>query len=330
MIRPLSLLIVPVLALVFAVAPRPGLAAPAPDALHGTYVVQEGETLHDIAIHQKLGFLELKTANPDVDHWLPKPGSTVVLPNIHMLPKQVDNGIIVNLAAMRLFRFTDGKVTETFPIGVGRDGRETPRGATAVVRKKERPTWYPTDTIRKDKPDLPRVVPPGPDNPLGTHALYLGWPTYLLHGTENDYGIGRRVSAGCLRMYNSDIESLFNSVPVGTPVEVLDQRVLAEVFGGRLYIEAHPTPAGWDALELGEPRPDSVLDTDHVRIISDAVPPGTFIDWDAVTQVIAEQRGYPVAVSPAPRARNTGPRTLAPLEPDPLEPPPLEPAALVE
>ncbi len=313
MIRPLSLLTA--VAVVLVLATRPSVAAPAPDALHGTYVVQEGETLHDIAIHQKLGFLELKTANPDVDHWLPVPGSTIVLPNIHMLPKQVDNGIIVNLAAMRLFRFEDGKVTATFPIGVGRDGRETPRGATAVVRKKERPTWYPTDNIRKDKPHLPKVVPPGPDNPLGTHALYLGWPTYLLHGTDNDYGIGRRVSAGCLRMYNDDVESLFKEVPVGTPVEVLDQRIMAEVFGGRLYVEAHPTAAGWDALELGEPRPESTLDTDHVRIISAAVPPGTFIDWDAVSRVIAEERGYPVAVSPAPSARDTGPRALAPLEP---------------
>lgn len=297
-------------------------AAAGPDALHGTYEVQDGETLHDIAIAQGLGFLELKAANPDVDEWLPKAGTKIILPNIHMLPKQMDKGILVNLAAMRLFRFQDGQVTATFAIGVGRDGRETPMGSTEVVRKKERPTWYPTDNIRREKPHLPRVVPPGPDNPLGTHALYLGWPTYLLHGTENDYGIGRRVSAGCLRMYNDDVEALFKDVPVGTPVEVLDQRILADVFEGRLYVEAHPTAAGWDALELGEPRPENTLTTDHVRIISAAAPPGMFIDWEAVTRVIEEERGYPIAVSP-PVTADAGPRTLAPLEP-------LEPTSLTQ
>jgi L,D-transpeptidase ErfK/SrfK len=287
-----------------------------PDALYGTYVVQEGEALHDIAIHQKLGFLELKTANPDVDHWVPEPGSTIILPNVHMLPKQVENGILVNLAVMRMFRFEGGRVTATFPIGVGRDGRETPRGMTTVVRKKSQPTWYPTDNTRREKPYLPKVVPPGPENPLGTHALYLGWPTYLLHGTDNDYGIGRRVSAGCLRMYNDDVEALFGAVPVGTTVEVLEQRVMAEVYNGRLYVEAHPTAAGWDALELGEPRPEGRLEDEHVKLITAAAPPGMFIDWDAVSRVVAEERGYPVAVSPAPRTDDTGPQALAPVDLD--------------
>ncbi|MFA7428850.1 MAG: L,D-transpeptidase family protein [Rhodospirillaceae bacterium] len=304
--RSLSLLLFLVVALA-----RPAFATA--DALYGTYVVQEGEALHDIAIHQKLGFLELKTANPDVDHWVPEPGSTIILPNVHMLPKQMDDGIVVNLAAMRMFRFEGGRVTATFPIGVGRDGRETPRGVTTVVRKKSQPTWYPTDNIRRDKPHLPKVVPPGPENPLGTHALYLGWPTYLLHGTDNDYGIGRRVSAGCLRMYNDDVEALFGAVPVGTKVEVLEQRVMAEVYGGRLYVEAHPTAAGWDALELGEPRPEGRLEDEHVKLITAAAPPGMFIDWDAVARVIAEERGYPIAVSPTPRIADTGPQPLAPI-----------------
>ncbi|MGC2856732.1 L,D-transpeptidase family protein [Novispirillum sp. DQ9] len=313
MIRPLLTLLA---AAVLAVAPvtGAGAATEAPDALHGTYEVQKGQTLHDIAIEQNLGFLELKAANPDVDHWLPKPGSTIVLPNVHMVPKRFDNGILVNVAAMRLFRFdAQGQVTKTFPIGVGREGRETPMGATTVVRKKQGPTWYPTDNTRKEKPHLPKVVPPGPENPLGTHALYLGWPTYLLHGTDNDYGIGRRVSAGCLRMYNPDVEALFSDVPVGTKVEVMDQRVLAQVYQGRLYVEAHPTPAGWDAMELGGERPESVLTTDLVAIVTAATPPGMFIDWDAVAKVIAEERGYPIAVSPAPSAQaGLGPQELIP------------------
>lgn len=298
-----------------AFAPATARAAePGPDALYGTYEVREGQTLHDIAIEQNLGFLELKTANPDVDHWLPKPGSTLILPTVHMVPKEFKGGILVNVAAMRLFRFDgEGRVTMTYPIGVGRDGRETPRGATSVVRKKEGPTWYPTENTRKEKPYLPKVVPPGPANPLGTHALYLGWPTYLLHGTDNDYGIGRRVSAGCLRMYNQDVKALFADVPVGTKVEVIDQRIMAQVYKGRLYVEAHPTAAGWDALELGETRPESVMTTDHVAVVSAAAPPGMFIDWDAVAKVIAEERGYPVAVSPAPRAQaDAGPRGLIP------------------
>lgn len=280
----------------------------APDALYSAFTVRDGDTLLDIAIEQGLGFLELKAANPGVDHWLPQAGSTIRLPDIHLLPKRMGNGILVNLAAMRLFRFESDVVTKTFPIGVGRDGRETPLGVTRITRKAERPTWYPTDNTRRERPYLPKVVPPGPDNPLGTHALYLGWPTYLMHGTENPYGIGRRVSAGCLRMHNDDVEALFATVPNNTLVEVVDQRVVAAVHNGRLYVEAHPTAEGWDALELGEPGPESVLSTEHVAIVAAAAPEGMYIDWDAVGRVIAEQRGYPVAVSPAASA--SGPRAL--------------------
>lgn len=277
----------------------------AEDALYSTYQVRPDETLHDIAIAHDLGFLELRAANPNVDPWLPKPGSTIILPTEHLLPKRPDEGILVNLAAMRLFVFQNGAVVATHPIGIGREGRETPLGTTTIVRKKADPTWYPPASIRAEKPDLPKVVPPGPDNPLGRHALYLGWPAYLLHGTNNVYGIGRRVSAGCLRMYPLDVERLFDSIPVGTRVEVLQQRVIAEVRNGRLYVEAHPTGEGWDALEIGEPLPRAPLTTEHVKAIIKAAPDDLYVDWDAVSRVVEEARGYPVAVSPPAQAEAT-------------------------
>ena len=106
-------------------------------------------------------------------------------------------GIVINLGEQRLYYYPRPGEVLTYPIGVSRDGYETPLGTTHVTRKKENPTWWPTRSAREEDPTLDKVVPPGPDNPLGTHALYLGWPAYLIHGTNEPFGIGRRVSRGC-------------------------------------------------------------------------------------------------------------------------------------
>ena len=131
-------------------------------------------------------------------------------------------------------------------------------GQTKIVRKKEKPTWYPTESTLRDKPEVGTVVPPGPDNPLGEYALYLGWPTYLIHGTNKPYGVGRRVSRGCIRMYPQGVERLFAEIPVGTPVTAVNQPVKLGWHMGELYLEAQPDFAQIDELEETQgisPRP---------------------------------------------------------------------------
>ena len=182
---------------------------------------------------------------------------------------------------MRLYYYPkDGGRVRTWPIGIGRLEYETPLGKTSVVGKKVGPVWYPTDTIREEYAargePLPRMVLPGPDNPLGSHAIYLGLPTYLIHGTNRPYSIGMRVSFGCVRLYPEDIVELYDLVAPGTPVRLVDERVKAGWLEDEIYLEAHPNPD----LPQEEARPNM---TDAVRAIIRATPDGRRppVDWEA-------------------------------------------------
>ena len=157
----------------------------------------------------------------------PAAETLLTLPTQFILPDAPREGIVINYGELRLYHFRKDEPVQTYAIGVGRDGFELKFGQTKIVRKKEKPTWYPTESTRRDKPEVGTVVPPGPDNPLGEYAMYLGWPTYLIHGTNKPYGVGRRVSRGCIRMYPAGVERLFAEVPVGTPVTAVDQLVKA-------------------------------------------------------------------------------------------------------
>ena len=184
--------------------------------------VEGEETFADIARKHDIGYLELLAANPNVDPWLPDRADGVVLPMAHILPDAPKQGLIVNLAEQRLYYFRGDDDIVTHPIGIGRAGYDTtPRGTTKIVRKKEHPTWTPGPSAHKEDPTLPAVVKAGADNPLGDHALYLGWPSYLIHGTNEPDGVGRRVSLGCIRLYPEDIASLYAMVPKGTPVHIV-------------------------------------------------------------------------------------------------------------
>jgi L,D-transpeptidase ErfK/SrfK len=267
------------------------------DRLVTTYVVKKGDDLLEIARAHDLGFLELRAANPEVDPWLPKAGSTLILPTVHLLAENIDKGILMNLAEMRLFQFAKGQVVSTHPLGIGREGLETPTGTTRVIRMAKNPTWYPTPRMRAEKPELPAAVGPGPDNPFGNRAIYLGWDLYRIHGTNIPWGVGRRVSSGCLRMYPEDIENFYDQVSVNMPVTVVNKRLVAEWRDGRMWIEVYPTNDGWDALEANDPAPDMPLTTDMIAELTRKVPKGAVIDWDKVVRAAHELRGYPVAVS---------------------------------
>ncbi len=176
------------------------------------------DTFSDIARFYDIGYRELRDANPEVDPWLPGEGTEITIPQQYILPSGPRNGIIINLAELRLYYFPPGrKEIVTYPLGIGREGWSTPVGTTKIIGKKKDPTWTVPDSILKehaqDGRPLPPVVPPGPDNPLGGYALYLGIKGYLMHGTNKPYGVGMRVSHGCIRLYPENIEQLFNMFP---------------------------------------------------------------------------------------------------------------------
>ncbi|MDG2664378.1 L,D-transpeptidase family protein, partial [Vibrio parahaemolyticus] len=179
------------------------------------HVVQEGETMANIAKLYDVGMLGLMAANKGVDPFLPEEGHVLTIPTQLILPDVPYKGIVINLAELRLYYFPKGEdIVHVFPVGIGRIGRDTPVMTTRISQKRPNPTWTPPASIRAEYKakgiDLPAVVPAGPDNPLGMFALRLAYGNgeYLIHGTNKDFGIGMRVSAGCIRMDPSDIEWL--------------------------------------------------------------------------------------------------------------------------
>ncbi len=225
---------------------------PARDDVVGTLqviTVNKDDTLSDIARRFNLGYEEIVSANPSVDPWLPKAGTPIVIPTQFVLPDAPRQGIVINLAAMRMFYFPKAKAGEpqrviTHPLGIGRVEWKTPEGITKVVSKKANPAWIPTPSIRKEHAKngdpLPAIVPPGPDNPMGTHVLKLAWPSYAIHGTDKPPSVGLRGSHGCLRMYPEDIVGIYNNVPVGTAVRVVNQPRLLGWRDHKLYLQTYP------------------------------------------------------------------------------------------
>ena len=259
------------------------------------------DTLLDLARANGLGYVEMIAANQGIDPWVPGENTPIVLPNAHVLPNAERQGLVVNLAEHRLYYFgPDGAEPETFPLGVGREGWGTPLGTTEIVRKKERPTWFPPESIRAKKPHLPKVVPPGPHNPLGSHALYFDWPTYLIHGTNMPWGVGRRVSHGCIRLYPEDIARLFELVPIGTPVQVISQAIKIGWYDGELYVEAHPEAEQADELEwTGKIESvDTYSRADALyRIKTQAGANQDRLDWHLIRKALDERSGVPVQVT---------------------------------
>ncbi len=217
-------------------------------------------TFSDLARTYGLGYDELVAANPGIDPWLPGENTPVLLPTQHVLPDAPRSGVVLNVATRRLFYFPPAAPGEprrvlTYPIGIGRVGWETPVGATTVVAKARDPQWFVPASVRAEHAEmgdpLPAVVPPGPDNPLGTRVLKLGMPGYLIHGTNRPYGVGMRVSHGCVRLYPEDIEYLYELVGLGEEVTIVNEPYQMGRRDGRLYFEAHQ-PLEEDAVSSSE------------------------------------------------------------------------------
>jgi L,D-transpeptidase ErfK/SrfK len=266
----------------------------------------EGEdTFSDIARRFNLGYEELVRANPGIDPWLPGEGREVVLPTQYVLPNAPHEGLVINLAQLRVFYYPKVKEGEpvtviTHPIGIGKVGWSTPEGSTKVIGKTKNPTWFPPASVRKEHREagdpLPSKVPPGPDNPLGDRMMTLGWPSYLIHGTNKPYGVGMRSSHGCIRFYPEDITQLYDDIPVGTKVTVVNQPLVLGWHRDAMYLQAFPVleddqrehPAGADAvLKAG------ISEEMWQRVKAHNVA----VDLDLVNKLVEKPRGIAIPVS---------------------------------
>jgi L,D-transpeptidase ErfK/SrfK len=256
----------------------------------------DGDTLPDIARHFGLGYTDITIANPSIDPWTPKAGALVLLPLQFILPDAPRKGIVLNLANMRMYYYPPKQpgTLFTYPLGIGREGWNTPLGQTTVVAKKANPAWAPPESIRREhaaKGDpLPAVVPPGPDNPLGKYALYLGFDRYLIHGTNKPYGVGMQVSHGCVRLYPEDIKVLFKKTRVGMPVRIVHQPYLVAWEGDMLYLEAHEPLQKWAGQKKRQQK--SLLK----RLRQTAAEKGATVDWEKVDRILQHADGIPTPI----------------------------------
>ncbi len=262
-------------------------------------ISDERDTLLDIARRHGFGYQDMKLVNPDVDTWLPGEGKKIMLPAQFILPVAPKEGIVLNVPEMRLYYYLPkqaGKPQEvlTYPLGVGREGWHTPYMKTYIAEKKVNPNWYPPESIRKEHEEkgdpLPKIVMSGPDNPLGYFAMRLGRPDYLIHGTNKPYGLGMRVSHGCIRLYPEDIEALFAEVSLKTPVNIINQPYKIGVKDNVIYLEAHPF------LDEDTERFENNLTSVVALIVEVSNEKDYELDWSAAYEEINNPSGLPVAI----------------------------------
>lgn len=264
-----------------------------------TVVSKDGDTLAQIARDADMGYMEMREANPGLDPDHIPAGSVVVVPSQFILPNTPRNGIVINLAEMRLYYYPQGtgKVV-TYPIGIGREGEGTPVGVMQIIQHIPNPTWIATDTMRKlraaEGVELPKFVPPGPENPLGNYAMRLSRPTFLIHGTNEPLGgIGRRSSSGCMRLYPEDIDPLFHSVPNGANVYIIDEPYKVGWSQNQLYIESH--------VALQEDGDKAIDDTVQIRNLVELAAKGrnVNVDWNKALTISHEEQGLPQVIGHA-------------------------------
>jgi L,D-transpeptidase ErfK/SrfK len=267
--------------------------------------VQGEDTFSDIARRFNIGYEEIVRANPGVDPWLPGEGREIVVPTQYILPKAPREGLVINLAQLRVFYYpkpAEGEPQKviTHPIGIGKVGWSTPEGTTKITSKVKNPSWVPPASVRKEHREagdpLPARVPPGPDNPLGAFKMTLGWPSYLIHGTNKPYGVGMRSSHGCIRFYPEDIAELFDDIPVGTKVTVVNQPFVFGWHDDAMYVQAFPV------LEDDEREHPKAAGALLNAAISDEMwqkvrAHDATIDLELVNAMVAKPRGIAMPVS---------------------------------
>jgi len=287
-----------------------------------TITARREDTLVDIARRHGLGYEDIVRANPDVNVWLPGEGTEIILPTRFVLPGGERRGAILNLAEYRLYYFPTPEPGEpatvmTYPISIGRMDWETPLGLTKVISKVRNPSWYVPQSVLDEHAangdPLPRIVPPGPDNPLGKFAMRLGLPGYLIHGTNRPAGVGMRVTHGCVRMFPEDIEYLFGQIGIDTPVRIVNEPVKMGWDGDQLVIEVHPVleatlpdefapvaeedatagPAESDDPDVAAKDPLTYVTEKFIAVTGERAGQ---LDWDLVEQIVGRSDGIPMIV----------------------------------
>jgi L,D-transpeptidase ErfK/SrfK len=264
---------------------------------HGSYRAQTGDTLIELARRAGLGYRELLRANPHLDPWLPSAGTRILLPYAFLVPSGIGPGITVNLAELRLYyvwRERNRMQVRVYPVGIGAEDWDTPVGNFEIISKIIRPAWTPPPAMRQLDPRLPNQVPAGPFNPLGEYWLGLSASGYGIHGTNRPYGVGRRISHGCLRLYPTDIRDLFARVATGSPVRIIDQPVKVGLSNGRLLLEVHG----------GHKDDEGKLLTETLRQVA-LLPWQGRLNWPVLKTAIRRQRGIPVIISMPTASRAT-------------------------
>jgi len=267
--------------------------------------VGKDDTLPDIARRFDVGYEEILTANPGVDPWLPGVGREVVVPTQFILPAAPHEGVVVNVAAMRIFYYPPHKKGQpetvyTHPIGIGKVGWKTPEGTTKIVSRQKDPVWVVPKSVREehqeDGEQLPAKVPAGPDNPLGAYEFRLGWPSYLIHGTNKPYGVGMRSSHGCMRLYPEDIAVFFDLIPIGTKVTVVNQPYLFGWRDGTLYLQAYAVMED-DSRNWSKDRKRLLAKLLHPKERGKIAQHDDEIDWQRVGDLAHTPRAVPVPVT---------------------------------
>ena len=246
-----------------------------------TMITTGRETLMELARREGFGYENVANSNRSVDPWILRSGTKITLPGQVIVPSGSIAGLNINLAELRLFHIitlNDGRYkVSVYPLGIGRAGRETPEGTCYVTIKKQAPQWRVPEVLRRQDPALPQVMSPGPQNPLGDYWVGLSKPGYGLHGTNRPFGVGRRVSNGCMRMYPEDVAVLYEQVEIDTPVRISYQPVKAAIHENRLLLEVHPDYLGrfgdlfQQALTMiSKTRWAGAIDYSQVRIVVSA------------------------------------------------------------
>jgi L,D-transpeptidase ErfK/SrfK len=300
-------------------APPPAPLVPTPTATHRfdidadteivgyvqRTVVGKDDTLPDIARRFDVGYEEILLANPGVDPWLPGAGREVVVPTQFILPAAPHEGVVVNVAAMRIFYYAphkkgESQVVYTHPIGIGRVGWKTPEGATRIVGRTQDPVWVVPKSVRNEHAEdgeiLPAVVPAGPDNPLGQYMFRLGWNSYLIHGTNKPYGVGMRSSHGCMRLYPEDIKVFYDLIPIGTRVTVVNQPYLFGRRNGTLYLQAYAVMED-DSRDWSRDRKRLLARLFGPKLHQEMSEKDDAIDWQRVGEQAHSPRAVPVPVT---------------------------------
>ena len=268
-------------------------------------IVGKEDTLPDIARRFDVGYEEMLTANPGVDPWLPGVGREVIVPTQFVLPAAPHEGVVVNVAAMRIFYYPPHKKGEpqivfTHPIGIGKVGWKTPEGTTKIVGRQKDPVWVVPKSVRdehaEDGEKLPAQVPAGPDNPLGQYMFRLGLPSYLIHGTNKPYGVGMRSSHGCMRLYPEDIAVFFDLIPIGTKVTVVNQPYLFGWRDGTLYLQAY-TVMEDDSRDWNKNRKRLLAKLLNPRLQKNIREHDNEIDWQRVGDLAHTPSAVPVPIT---------------------------------